>query len=218
MVVAATHLSAGDAAAAQATLLAATSWPATPLLADLAADIRAKLPPEARKGLVAIEPAELRAKVQGDPQARLDALAGPALFELLPEPEDEDRLNGFSGQFGLGLKSTGFEDKLLPSGLTMIEFVGSVSSPLAVEEMTLLRAARLALKGGHKGFVIEKRDDFTRQRTMTMNGIPTGPSTHAGYMTRIEVRFVDDLGDARAIDAAALDRALSPLYARPPAT
>jgi len=207
-------LAAGDAAAAQEKLIAVTDWPATPLLAQLTGDLRAKLPPEARKGMVAIEPAELRAKLDGDRNARLDRLASPELFALLPEPEDDDQLNSFSGQFGLGLKNTGFKDKLLENGATRIEFVGSVSSPLAVEEMTLLRAARLALERGRKAFVIEKREDFSRHRQMTMNGVPTGPRTLAGYMTRFEVRFVDDPSQAGAIDAAAVDAALAPLYAR----
>lgn len=207
-------LAAGDAAAAQEKLIAVTDWPATPLLAQLTGDIRNKLPPEARKGMVAIEPAELRAKLDGDRNTRLDRLASPELFSLLPEPEDEDQLNSFSGQFGLGLKNTGFKDKLLENGATRIEFVGSVSSPLAVEEMTLLRAARLALQGGRKAFVIEKREDFSRHRQMTMNGVPTGPRTLAGYMTRFEVRFIDDLAQPGAIDAAAVDSTLGPLYAR----
>lgn len=208
------RLAAGDAAGAQEKLIAAADWPATPLLAQLTGDIRAKLPPEARKGMVAIDPAELRAKLDGDRNARLDRIASPELFALLPEPEDEDRLNGFSGQWGLGLKPTGFKDKLLENGATRIEFVGTVSSPLAVEEMTLLRAARLALENGRKAFVIEKRDDFSRYSQMTMNGVPTGPQTLAGYMTRIDVRFVDDLAQPGAIDAAAVDKALAPLYTR----
>ena len=214
LVTAAARLAAGDAAAAQESLVAATQWPVTPLLGDLAADIRAKLPAEARKGMVAIEPEAFATKLRGDVNARLDRIASPELFSFLPEPEDEDRLNSFSGQFGLGLKSTGFKDKLLENGLTRIEFAGSSSSPLAVEEMTLLRAARLARKAGRKGFVVEKREDYTRHKQMTMNGAPIGPSTLAGFMTKIEVRFVDDLSRPGAIDAAKVDEALSPLYAR----
>jgi hypothetical protein len=207
-------LSAGDASAAQERLIAVTNWPATALLAQLTGDIRSRLAPEARKGMIAIEPAELRTKLEGDRNARLDRIASPELFSLLPEPEDEDQLNSFSGQFGLGLKNTGFKDKLLENGATRIEFVGSVSSPLAVEEMTLLRAARLALQAGRKAFVIEKREDFSRHRQMTVNGVPRGPQTLAGYMTRLEVRFVDDRREAGAIDAATVDAALAPLYAR----
>jgi hypothetical protein len=50
---------------------------------------------------------------------------------------------------------------------------------------------------------------------MTRNGIPMGERTLAGYLTRIEVRFTDDLSDPAAIDAAALSAALSPVYIRP---
>ncbi len=206
-------LSAGNAAAAQEKLIAGTEWPASPLIVQLTTDIRSKLPPAARKGMVAIDPAELRAKLDGDRNAKLDKIASPELFSLLPEPEDADQLNSFSGQFGLGLKNTGFKDKLLENGATRIEFVGSSSSPLAVEEMTLLRAARLALGRGHKGFIIEKREDFSRHRQMTYNGAPMGPRTLAGYMTRLEVRFIDNPREAGAVDAAAVDSALGPLYA-----
>ncbi|HEX8241747.1 MAG TPA: hypothetical protein VF574_18575 [Allosphingosinicella sp.] len=214
MIDAANLLAAGDAAAAQERLVSATEWPAPPLLIGLVRDLRSKLPPAARKGLVAIDPDLTEGKVAPSPEARLARLANAAVFESLPEPEDENRLNGFSRQFGLGLKSTGFKSKTLDTGLTRIEFVGSVSSPLAVEEMTLLRAAQLARESGRKGFVIEKRSDYTRYSQMTMNGTPVGPQRLAGYMTRIEVRFTDE-PDPAAIPAAALIDTLAPIYIRP---
>lgn len=212
---AAALLAAGDAAGAQAKLIAGTEWPASPLLGDLAADIRARLPADQRKGLVAIEPAELRAKLGDNREAALARMVGMDLFEILPQPEDENRLNGFSKQIGFGLKGTGFKSKKLPSGLTRIEFVGTVSSPMAVEEMTMLRAARLATEAGHKGFKVEKRSDYSRYSQMTYNGTPVGKKTLAGYMTQVEVRFVDDLADPSAVDAAALAAALGPIYIRP---
>lgn len=214
MVDAAGLLASGDAAAAQDALLAAAEWPASPLLTSLISDLRAKLPAEARKGLVSIDPAATQAKLMEDSARRIDRIVGADIFEMLPEPEDEGRLNGFSKQFGLGLKPTGFKSKKLENGLTRIEFVGSVSSPLAVEEMTLLRAARLALESGNKGFVVEKRSDFTRWSQMTMNGSPIGNRTLAGYMTQIEVRFVPDAAMPGAIDAAALEAELAPIYVR----
>jgi hypothetical protein len=165
--------------------------------------------------MVAMDMAALRAKMGDDRDERLARLVSLDLFDVLPQPETESRLNGFSKQIGFGLKGTGFKSKTLPSGLTQIEFSGSVSSPLAVEEMTMLRAARLASEKGHKGFKVEKRSDFSRYMQMTRNGIPMGERTLAGYLTRIEVRFTDDLSDPAAIDAAALSAALSPVYIRP---
>jgi tetratricopeptide (TPR) repeat protein len=215
MVDAAGLLAAGDAAGAQAKLMDGKEWPASPLLADLAADIRAKLPAGERKGLVAIDPAELRAKMGDNRKERLTRLVGLDLFDILPQPETESRLNGFSKQIGFGLKGTGFKSKMLPNGLTRIEFSGTVSSPLAVEEMTMLRAAQLAADAGHKGFKVEKRSDFSRYQQMTRYGIPEGPKTLVGFMTRIEVRFADDLSDPAVVNASALSAALSPIYIRP---
>lgn len=214
MIDSANLLAAGDAAAAQERLIAASSWPAAPLLIGLVRDLRDKLPPEARKGLVAIDPAVIERKAGTTTATGLARLSVQPVLEALPEPEDENRLNAFSRQFGLGLKKTGFKSKKLPSGLTRIEYAGSVSSPLAVEEMTLLRAAQLAAEAGHKGFVIEKRNDYTRYRQMMQYSVPVGAPDLAGYMTRIEVRFTDDLtGDA--IPAAGLIKALAPIYIRP---
>lgn len=214
MVEAAGLYAAGDAAGAQEKLVAATEWSASTLLVDLAADIRAKLPPEQRKGLVAIEPAELRAKIEGSRDSKLEKLTGGELFALLPEPEDERRLNSFSRQAGWGLKPTGFKHKKLDNGRTRVEFVGSSSSALAVEEMTLLRAAALAREAGSRGFVIERRADYTRWNQATYNGSPVGPRIMAGYKTELEVRFVDDpapLGH----DEAAVHAALANIYIRP---
>jgi hypothetical protein len=214
MIDAANLLNAGDARAAQDRLLSVSSWPGVPLLADLVADIRAKLPEKERRGLVLIDPKDIRGKVSEAPATRMERIHASELFKILPEPEDETRLNAFSKQFGLGLKPTGFKDKKLDSGLTRIEYVGSVSSPVAVEEMTLLRAAQLALAAGQKGFVIEDRADYTRMRQMTMRGMPVGTPTLAGYMTQLDVRFTD-LSDPRAVDAAKVAAELKPVYARP---
>jgi hypothetical protein len=214
MIEAAGLLAGGDALGAQEKLAGAQQFAANPLLAALTADLRARIPAEARKGLVAIEPADLRDKFEQGREARLDKLATVELLPLLPEPEDEKRLNSFSRQAGWGLKPTGFKHKKLDSGLTRIEFVGSSSSPLAVEEMTLLRAAKLAEQAGSKGFVITRRSDYTRWSQMTMNGVPVGAKTMAGYKTEIDVRFVDDLSAAAAQDAAALAATLTPIYVR----
>lgn len=215
MIAAAGLLASGDAAGAQAKLLSESEWPATPLLADLAADIRAKIPTAERKGLVAIEPSELRAKFGDERAERLAKLVGLDLFDILPQPETESRLNGFSKQIGFGLKGTGFKSKKLPDGLTRIEFAGTVSSPIAVEEMTLLRAARVASEAGHKGFEIVKRSDFSRYSQMMQRNIPIGPKRLVGYMTRVEIRFTDDLANPAALDAAVLSKVLSPIYIRP---
>lgn len=205
-------MASGDAAAAQAKLNAAKVSSANPLVELLAADIRAKLPPEARLGIVAAQAAD-PAKKAAERLARIEELAGPELFALLPEPEDASRLNSYSKQIGF-FKGTGFKHKQVEGGLTRIEFVGSSSSLLAVEEMALLRAADLARQGGYKTFTIERRSEYARWMQQTMRGVPIGKKTLVGFMTEMDVRYHDDPAVPMAHDAAAVAAALAPIYVR----
>ena len=215
LIAAAGKLAADDHRAAQTALIAGTSFPMNVMLTDLVADIRTAVPAAERKGIVAIDPADLRAKLNAAQEDKIGQIKGKDLFEMLPEPEDEKQLNSYSKQAGWGLKPTGFRHKAQDDGTPHIEFVGSSSSPLAVEEMTLLRAADLALQAGKAGFTIEKRNDYSRMRQMTYGGTPIGQASLAGYMTTVDVRFTDDAGAARFQDAATIRAALAPIYIRP---
>ena len=215
VVEAAALVSKGDMNGAQDALAAAAEVPMGEGVIALIADIQAQVPAADRKGIVQADVAELRARLEGDmTAARIEKVAGADLFALLPEPEDERRLNSFSKQAGWGLKPTGFKHRKLDGGLTRIEFVGSSSSALAVEEMTLLRAATLAREEGHRGFAIEGREDYLRYTQTTYNNVPIGKKTLAGYKTEILVRFLDDVSVPGGHDAGAIQSALAPIYVR----
>ncbi len=210
----------GDAAAALAAAPSLQTAPATLALIDA---ISAALPPAQRIGGDAVTLAGRRGEVatalSKPPRLKFDAL-----FEILPQAEDAARLNGYSSQWGWGLKSTGFKQRTpkLPATHTTIEFVGDISSRGAVEEMTLLRAADAALAAGKPGLLIVARRDYQRYSQMTMNGRPIGERAPAGFKSEIDVEFVDPAAlppalagqHDRIIAAAAIRDALAPLYVK----
>ncbi len=214
----------GEAAAALAVAPTVHPSPATIVLIDA---ILAALPPAQRGSGDAVT-------IAGQRSVLATALAMPprlkydALFEILPQAEDAARLNGYSAQWGWGLKSTGFKQRnpKPPATHTTIEFVGDVSSRGAVEEMTLLRAADAALAAGKPGLLIVARRDYQRYSQMTMNGRPIGERVPAGFKSEIDVEFVDPAAlppalagqRDRVIPAAAIRDALAPLYIKAPPT
>ncbi len=149
--------------------------------------------------------------------AAVPAIRFAALFDALPAPEDAATLNSYSGQWGLGLKSTGFKvtQAKPPATHTTIQFVGDVSSRGAVEEMTLLRAADSAVAAGKPGFIIIARRDYQRYSQMTYGGSPIGERSPAGYQSELDVEFVDPANaEDRYIAAADVQAALAPLYVK----
>ena len=121
--------------------------------------------------------------------------------------------NAFSGSVPF-FNSNGFKDKPMKDGRgTTIEFTGDNSSPMAVEEMTLLRAADLAVAAGKPGFIILDKRDFSRSTQMTINGSPGCNATPAGFMTQLGVAFADTGADSdRFIAADAVIADLAPVY------
>lgn len=128
--------------------------------------------------------------------------------------------NSYSKSLGF-FKAGGFKEKKLPDGRGLtIEFLGDTSSALATEEMTLLRAADLARAAGKPAFVVLDKRDLRRTSTMTRNGSPMGPSVPAGYVTQLDVAFVDPANlppdlraeSDRAILADDVERVLGPEY------
>jgi hypothetical protein len=214
MVSAAGLLAEGDAIKAQDALIAKDAYPANDLFLGLVDDLRAAIPAEKRKALVAADPVALREKISGNRADRLKRITNNDLFNLLPQAEDAEKLNGFSSQAGFGLKSTGFKSKLQADGTTQIEFVGTVSSPQAIAEMVLLRAATLAQDAQKSGFVIEKSNSYTRYIQSTYGGTPIGNRRFAGYKSELFVRFVDDVATPRAITNDEVVKALKPIYVR----
>ncbi|TRW14023.1 hypothetical protein [Glacieibacterium frigidum] len=128
--------------------------------------------------------------------------------------------NSYSKSRGF-FKAGGFKEKQLADGRgTTIEFIGDTSSALATEEMTLLRAADLAREAGKPAFVVLDKRDLQRTSTLTRNGTPMGPATPAGYVTQLDVAFVDpaslpaELRDEsdRTIAVDDVERVLGPEY------
>ena len=214
MIAAAALFVAGDAMKAQDALIAKDGYPANDLFLGMIEDLRTAIPAEKRKALVAADPTELREKISGNRAERLKKITNNDLFNLLPQAEDEEKLNSFSSQAGFGLKSTGFKSKVQPDGATLIEFVGTVSSPQAIAEMVLLRAATLAADAKKPAFVIEKNNNYTRFSQTTYNGTPIGERRFAGYKSELTVRFVDDVATPRAIVNEEVVSALKPIYVR----
>lgn len=124
------------------------------------------------------------------------------------------RRNSFSGSAGF-FKPAGFKAKPMKSGAgTTVTFTGDASSAFAVEEMTLLRAAELAVAAGKTRLTILARRDYQRTSQLMINGSPSGNATPAGYQSQLDVAF-GDAADDRAIAAADVIAALGPLYRRP---
>jgi hypothetical protein len=138
------------------------------------------------------------------------------LLADMPEHEDVAATNRYRSSI-LFLRASGFKDTLRKDGTgTTIKYFGDKSTPLAVGEMALLRAAELAQKSGKQAFLIWDRSDYRMTSTPTMYGSPIGPTVTAGYGSQIEVDFLDSISvdNDRAIDAAALRGALEPIYIR----
>lgn len=112
-----------------------------------------------------------------------------------------------------GVKNTdGFSAKQNPDGSVQVSLTGATIAPAVVREMTLLRAAELAIEAGKPSFVITSRHDYTRMWTTTRYGA-TISSIPSGYKTDIVIRFVSpDQPEPRAFDAKAVVEALGPYY------
>ena len=189
------------------------------------------------------DPASVQAiaRILGQPEPTVPATAAVdprLLFALLPCYEGADavtlaaseslplsvglggrsvarqRRNSYSGSVGF-FKAAGFKAKPMKSGAgTTVTFTGDASSAFAVEEMTLLRAAELAVAAGKPRFTILNRRDYQRTSQFMINGRPSGNAVPAGFQSELDVAFADGADD-RAIVAADVIAALGPLYRRP---
>lgn len=119
--------------------------------------------------------------------------------------------SGYSSSVWM-LKSSGFSDDALDNGNHQISFEGSTATerPFMVE-MMLLRAAEISQKKGHAGFRVRELNHYNK--VMTMNGSPFGDTV--GLVSKMQVEFVDDLGEAdrwQAFSAQELISDLGPVY------
>jgi hypothetical protein len=169
------------------------AYPTSPAFYELLEKAQPLVPVAERKGLWVTPVAEIRAKFD-KPRTALaaDDKKLDMLFTLLPPIETETSGNSYSGQWGWGLKESGFKDRKNKTNpaLRTIEFVGTFSPQASVEEMSMLRAAELALKEGKPNFRLVDLRKYQRFTQMTINGSPTGPQYPAGFKTEIDVEFV----------------------------
>jgi tetratricopeptide (TPR) repeat protein len=112
-----------------------------------------------------------------------------------------------------GVRNTnGFSATPNADGSVQVSLTGNTPAAAVVREMTLLRAAEMALEAGKPAFVIASRNDYARTLTSTQYG-STISSVPTGYKTDMVVRFLPDAAaEARALDAKAVVAALGPFY------
>ena len=112
-----------------------------------------------------------------------------------------------------GVRNTdGFTAKPGEDGSVQVSLTGNTTAPAVVREMTLLRAAEMAIEAGKPAFVIVSRHDYARTMTSTQYGT-TISSVPTGYKTDLVVRFLPEAGgDTRALDAKAVVEGLGSFY------
>ena len=160
---------------------------------DLVSLVAAHRSPAGASSKIVDDTDEFRSRHQD--RARTRALARidyETLVDLIPTAQRKRSISSYSKRILLGIKPTGFKEKKDPDGLGYhIEFLGNTFSRAAAEEMVILRAAAKARDAHMPAFVVLDRRDYTQRKTMTYNGIPTGPSWLSGYRTDVDVMFVD---------------------------
>jgi hypothetical protein len=147
------------------------------------------------------------------------------LFEAMPEPEDAEGLPAYDGGSDsfLSLDHNGYRThEGVIEGTETIRFASMRGSVATANEMVLLRAAELARKKGHRGFVLVGRRGLIRQ-VVTVGPWSAGGATPSGQEAEVDVAFVDPTNlpasyaaaGWRVLDADEVWNELSPLYPPP---
>lgn len=217
---AAIALEAGDKAKARALFLGAT-----PLALDLPTlAFGRRVLPEANLD-AAIVNEESGDRNKGEASATESTAIRPpvearAIYASLPRYDAGNNRNGYSGQIPF-FKASGFKTTPMADGRGVtVRFLGETSMATAVEEMTLLRAAELAKEAGKTAFLILERRDLKQTKQFTYGGSRVGNAIPAGFITELDVAFVDPtalpptLADEadRLIPADQVIAALAPIY------
>lgn len=138
-------------------------------------------------------------------------LSGGALLDDLPDHEEIMLANPYRSAVKF-LRANGSSVKLAKDGKTaQIAFFGNKSQPFAIGEMTLLRAAELALEKQYPAFRIVSSNEYVHTSTLTMYGSPIGQPTVSGSSVSMSIEFVDPSAPG-AINAASVRGALGPIY------
>lgn len=112
-----------------------------------------------------------------------------------------------------GVENTdGFSAKLNKDGSVRVSLTGATPAPAVVREMTLLRAAELAIENKKPAFEIVERDDYARYQTTSRAGFEIS-RVATGYKSDVVIRFVGaGAENHRALDARTIIDALGPFY------
>ncbi|MBP6434021.1 MAG: hypothetical protein KA292_05050 [Sphingorhabdus sp.] len=109
-------------------------------------------------------------------------------------------------------RTAGFRSSPNADGSIKVEYTGNTTSGPVVQEMTLLRAAELALEAKKPRFQIVLRSDYQRYLVQRMYNVET-ERTLVGYKTELNIRFLEAAEDeASSLDAATVVEVLGPVY------
>ncbi len=144
------------------------------------------------------------------------------LFQVAPVWKPYIRHDSYSSNIPL-LKAEGFKDKELEDNLWSIEFMGTASSLINVEEMSLLRAAEIVKKQGGVQFIVEEQASYIRSQTTYMNGTAIGTNNNAGYKAVLQIRILKakdisaltSFQKQRIFDAGQVYNDLAKIYIKP---
>lgn len=220
IVTAAIEYRSGNANMAGSRLTAMKEAPLTPVILAMFQEISDALPAAQRSDMLRDVPATKAKYAAYQEEQRTWVADIERLLLELPDHEDTTPNNRYGSKV-MFLRASGFKEtpKKDGSGLT-INYFGTKSTPLAVGEMALLRAAELAENKGLSAFLITDRSDFKQLMTPTMWGMPSGPTVTSGYGSNIDVVLVDPAAlpsslagvDDQLIDTASIKAALVPIY------
>ncbi|MGB3472165.1 MAG: hypothetical protein WBA51_15215 [Erythrobacter sp.] len=121
------------------------------------------------------------------------------------------------GLLGGAKRTSGFESEENEDGSIKVQYIGNTVSGPVVQEMTLLRAAEIALENEATHFTIDARRDYQRYMVQSMNYVET-QRTLSGYKTELDIQLVPDPGAltetaaASAMEARTVIEALGPIY------
>lgn len=163
--------------------------PVNRLMLPLVELLQGTVPAEERKGILKADIDHLEmtlGMVGGNPKTSRGRPSD--LFDTLSVWRPYEQSNSYSHSLSF-LKVDGFKDKKLKDGSWKIQFVGSASSLIAVEEMSMLRAAQIAQKRKASHFLVDEQKNYRRTVTTYMNGTPISGAEPAGFKTELFIKL-----------------------------
>ncbi|UTW56064.1 hypothetical protein [Kordiimonas sp. SCSIO 12610] len=204
---------AGDMEKVKQAYQTATDFPATDVTYSQIRLIQKAVPEAERTGLLKSDVAKLKVANaianRNFSQLQSNNSKFSSLFSLLPLWQPFRSGHDSFGQSYSLLGGKGFNTKKQDDGTWLITFTGEFSSKVAIEEMTLLKAAQLTQKEKAEAFIVEKQNDYNRTRYVTYNGVASGAGTAAGFKTEMVISLLSQ-GDIENAPQSLKDRAFYP--------